>query len=77
MLWCEKRKAWMDRDVYAALNLSMRRRLRFDRSPPKPKSRSQQTTEAEEKGLAGEAVRRNGTRTLILRVDASKMCDWG
>ena len=33
----------------------------------------QQALEAEEKGLAGEAVRGNGTKNLILRVDASKL----
>ncbi|MDA4137496.1 MAG: transposase [Thaumarchaeota archaeon] len=77
MLWCQDCKKWMDRDANAALNLSMRGRLRFDRSLPGPKSRSQQTTEAEEKGLAGEAVKGNGTTTLILRVDASKMRDRG
>lgn len=77
MLWCGKCKTWMDRDVNAALNLSMRGRSRFDRSLPKLKSRSQQTTEAEEKGLAGEAARGNGTRPLILGVDASKVRDRG
>src|SRR5881409_2836680 len=31
-LWCEKCRCMMDRDVVAALNLSRRGRLRFDRS---------------------------------------------
>jgi len=34
MLWCSRCKAWMDRDVNAALNLSARGRSRFDRSLP-------------------------------------------
>ena len=74
MLWCQKCKVWMDRDVNAALNLSTRGLARFASSRPEPKSRSQQAGfEAREKGLAGEAVRGNPTRTLILRVDASKL----
>ena len=68
MLWCQRCKVWVDRDVNAALNLSTRGRSRFDRSLP---SRSEAPIE-EEKGLAGEAVTGNGTTTLILRVDASK-----
>ena len=72
MLWCQKCKVWMDRDVNAALNLSARGRSRFDRSLS---SRSEiLATSMEEKGLAGEAVTGNGTtQTLILRVDASKL----
>ena len=74
MLWCEACKVWVDRDVNASLNLSMRGLARFASSLPEPKSRSQQAGfEAREKGLAGEAVRGNGTRTLILRVDAGKL----
>jgi transposase len=69
MLWCQRSQAWMDRDVNAALNLSARGRSRFDRSLP---SRSGTPIE-EEKGLAGEAMTGNGTMTLILRVDASKL----
>jgi len=82
MLWCQRCKVWMDRDVVAALNLSTRGRSRFARSLSRPReeeSRPQQGDSAssapiEEKGLAGEAVKGNGTRkTLILRVDASKL----
>jgi putative transposase len=80
MLWCPKCMRWMDRDVIAALNLSTRGRSRFDRSLSQPEregSRSQQASPSfplvEEKGLAGEAVTGNGTTTLILRVDASKL----
>ena len=32
MLWCQRCKVWMDRDVIAALNLSTRGRSRFARS---------------------------------------------
>ncbi len=80
MLWCPKCRRWMDRDVIAALNLSTRGRSRFDRSLSRPEvegSRSQQASSStlltEEKGLAVEAVTGNGTTTLILRVDASKL----
>jgi transposase len=83
MLWCLRCKAWMDRDVNAALNLSMRGRSRFDRSissrSEQEDSRSQRVTTSfspieKEKGLAGEAVTGNGMRkTLILQVDASKL----
>ncbi len=75
MLWCGNCKAWMDRDVNASLNLSARGLARFAGSRPRPKSRSSQQADfrAAEKGLAGEAVKGNGTRTLILRVDASKL----
>src|SRR5204863_5883233 len=59
MLWCQKCKVWMDRDVVAALNLSIRGRSRFARSLPRSEtmdeSRSQQATVSftpiEEKGL--------------------------
>ena len=80
MLWCQKCKVWMDRDVIAALNLSKRGRSRFARSLPwseREESRLQEATTSfpsiEEKGLASEAMKGNGTRTLILRVDASKL----
>ncbi len=74
MLWCEKCKVWIDRDVNAALNLSTRGLVGFASSRPEPKICSQQADyTAREKGLAGEAVKGNGTRTLILRVDASKL----
>jgi putative transposase len=73
MLWCQTCKIWEDRDANATIVLSQRGLARFASSLPKPKSRSQQALEAEEKGLAGEAVKGNGTKTLILRVDASKL----
>jgi transposase len=79
MLWCQKCKVWMDRDVVAALNLSKRGRSRFARSRPRSgeeESRSQASSsslEAGEEGLAGEAMKGNGTTTLLLRVDASKL----
>ena len=73
-LWCQKCKEWTDRDVNAALNLSARGLVRFASSLPEPQGRSQQADlTALEKGEAGEAVKGNGTRTLILRVDASKL----
>ena len=52
----------MDRDVVAAVNLSQRGRLRFDRS------RAQHGLQ----GGAAEAVKGNPTATVILGVDASK-----
>src|SRR2546425_1152837 len=52
----------MDRDVVAAINLSRRGRLRFDRS----------RTPRESQGGAVEAVKRNPTPTDINRVDALK-----
>jgi hypothetical protein len=52
----------MDRDVVAAINLSRRGRLRFDRS----------RTPKESQGRAVEAVRGNPMATVILRVDALK-----
>jgi putative transposase len=81
MLWCQKCRRWIDRDVNAPLNLSVRGRSRLDRSLPsrltEEESRSQQPFSSgpieEEKGLANEAVTGNGTTTLILRVDASKL----
>jgi putative transposase len=76
MLWCQTCKTWMDRDVNAALNLSKRGLARFASSRPKPRGHSQQADlVATEKGLAGEAMRGNPTRTVILRVDASKLSD--
>jgi putative transposase len=63
-LWCKKCGRWMDRDLIAVLNISRRGRLRFDRSRRK-------------EGEAGEAVKGNAEHEgepLILRVDASKLC---
>jgi putative transposase len=82
MLWCQKCKVWTDRDVIASLNLSTRGRSRLDRSffsrSRGEESRSQPAAASyspseNEKGLAGEAVKGNGTKTLLLRVDASKL----
>jgi putative transposase len=74
MLWCQRCKVWTDRDVNAAIVLSQRGLARFASSLPQPGSRLQQaSSEAGEKGLAGEAVKGNGTATPILRVDASKL----
>jgi putative transposase len=79
MLWCQKCKIWMDRDMIAALNLSERGLSRFASSHPRSgeeESRSQafaSSLEAGEEGLAGEAMKGNGTKTLLLRVDASKL----
>ena len=84
MLWCQACSKWIDRDVNAPLNLSMRGRSRFDRSLPSRSetqeagTSSQQATASsspveKEEGLAGEAVTGNGTTTLILRVDVSKL----
>src|SRR6267143_685047 len=56
-LWCSSCEKWTDRDVVAAINLAQRGRLRFDRS----------------KGEAIEAMKRNPTPTVPLRVDASKL----
>jgi putative transposase len=55
-LWCDVCKRWMDRDLVAVMNISRRAWLRFGHA----------------KGGAGEAVKGNPTRTVILRVDASK-----
>ncbi len=52
----------MDRDVVAAVNLSRRGRLRFDRS---------QTLIGSQGGVV-EAVKGNPTPTVILRVDIPK-----
>jgi hypothetical protein len=47
----------MDRDVVAAMNISIKGLARF----------------ASSKGLAGEAMKGNPTMPVILRVDASKL----
>jgi putative transposase len=56
-LWCAECKKWMDRDVVAAMNISIKGLARF----------------ASSKGLASEAMKGNPTTTVILRVDASKL----
>jgi putative transposase len=81
MLWCKKCKVWVDRDVNAVQILSARGRSRFARSLSRSETeeggRSQQAPFSfppiGEKGLAVEAMKGNGTKTLILRVDASKL----
>ncbi len=61
-MWCAKCRTVTDRDVVAAVNLSRRGRLRFDRS------RACQRLQ----GGTVEAVRGNPTTTVILRVDAPR-----
>jgi len=57
-LWCDQCKKWMDRDVVAAMNLSVKGLARL----------------ASSKGLAEEAMKGNLERDpIILRVDASKL----
>ena len=58
-LWCDQCKKWMDRDVAAAMNISIKGLARF----------------ASSKGLAGEAmVQESGNKEpVILKVDASKL----
>ena len=53
-LWCAVCKKWMDRDMVAAMNLSIKGRSRFERS----------------QGAAGEAMKGNPSMPVILRVDA-------
>lgn len=57
-LWCAECKKWMDRDVVATMNLSIKGRSRFERS----------------QGAAGEAMKGNPTTPVILRIDAAKLC---
>jgi putative transposase len=56
-LWCAECKRWMDRDVVASMNLSIKGLQRFCSS----------------KGLASEAMKWNPDMPVILRVDASKL----
>ena len=56
-LWCAECKKWMDRDMVAAMNLSIKGRSRFERS----------------QGAAGEAMKGNPMMPVILRVDAAKL----
>jgi putative transposase len=72
MLWCQRCKVWVDRDVNSALNLSIRGLSRFDSSLPRS-GRDQQALAGEE-GLASEAMKGNGgMKVPILRTDASKL----
>ena len=59
-VWCAQCRRWMDRDVIAAMNLSIKGLARF----------------ASSQGLAGEAMNGNADMPLILRVDASKLSYW-
>ncbi len=61
-LWCGECRIVMDRDVVAAVNLSRRGRLRFDRS----------WTPIGSQGGIAEAGKGNPTTTVILRVDIPK-----
>jgi putative transposase len=61
-LWCSNCKCMMDRDAVAAINLSRRGRLRFDRS----------RAHVGLQGGAVEAVKGNPTTTAIPGVDAPK-----
>ena len=58
-LWCDYCKKWMDRDVVAAKNISIKGLARF----------------ASSQGAAGEAMKGNvdNAMPLILRVDAAKL----
>ena len=56
-LWCPECEIWIDRDIVAAMNLSVKGLARF----------------ASSQGLAGEAMKGNPTMPVILRVDASKL----
>jgi hypothetical protein len=74
MLWCQRCRVWVNRDVNAAIVLSQRGRLRFDRSLSQRAGRQQHNLLAGEKGLAVEAVKGNEQTTVpILGVDASKL----
>ena len=64
-LWCDLCKKWMDRDVVAAMNLSIRGRSFLAKSKEEF---------IRPQGLAGEAMKGNVEKEpLILRVDASKL----
>jgi putative transposase len=64
-LWCAECKRWMDRDVVAAMNISIRGRAFLSSNGEGVFERPQ--------GLAGEAMKGNADMPLILRVDASKL----
>ncbi|MGI0010991.1 MAG: IS200/IS605 family accessory protein TnpB-related protein, partial [Nitrosopumilaceae archaeon] len=57
-LWCEFCKRWLDRDVVAVMNQSLRGLSRFDNS----------------KGVANEAMVQESGTPVILKVDATKLC---
>ena len=56
-LYCQDCNRWLDRDVVAAMNIGMKGAEVFQRS----------------QGAAGEAMKRNPTMPVILRVDAAKL----
>jgi putative transposase len=64
-LWCSECKRWMDRDVVAAMNLSIKGRAFLSSNGRGVFERPQ--------GLAGEAMKGNPEMPVILRVDASKL----
>jgi putative transposase len=66
-LWCAECKKWMDRDVVAAMNISIKGRAFLSSNGEGVFERPQ--------GLAGEAMvqERGSTEPLILKVDASKL----
>jgi putative transposase len=57
-LWCEFCQRWLDRDVVAVMNQSLRGLSRFDSS----------------KGVADEAMVQELGTPIILQVDATKLC---
>ncbi|MGI0040480.1 MAG: IS200/IS605 family accessory protein TnpB-related protein [Nitrosopumilaceae archaeon] len=57
-LWCEFCQRWLDRDVVAVMNQSLRGLSRFDSS----------------KGVANEAMVQELGTPIILQVDATKLC---
>jgi len=64
-LWCSQCKKWMDRDVVAAMNISIKGRAFL--------SSNGEDVFERPKGLAGEAMKGNADMPLILRVDANKL----
>jgi putative transposase len=64
-LWCDECKRWMDRDVVAVMNLSIKGRAFLS-------SVGEGVFERPE-GLADEAMKGNPEMPVILRVDASKL----
>ncbi len=74
MVWCRACKKWKDRDVNAAIVLSERGLARFVSSLPQPGSRIPKVRQLTgDEGEAVEAMKRNGTKIPIPRVDASKL----
>lgn len=67
-LWCPKCKRWHDRDIVAAINLSLKGRAFLSSDGKGVFERP--------KGIAGEAVKGNADMPLILRVDAMKLSQY-